>query len=129
MGNKADLNEDIWIKFHAAYVIRIWVDIRKVHASKLTKCLTSIVIFQYRLVRWCKFEIHTIGRHEGHEGIHTGYQQESLQSELNMIHIDFAILNSHVTVIFKNYQKHKFFCGKTEKFKIAVFFPAVYPCI
>ena len=46
-----------------------------------------------------------------------------------MIQIDFAILNSHVTVIFKIYRKHKFLCGKTEKCKIAVFFPAIYPCV
>ena len=32
------------------------------HTGKLTKCLTSIVIFQYHLVRWCKLEIHKIGR-------------------------------------------------------------------
>ena len=46
-----------------------------------------------------------------------------------MTHIDFAILNSHATVINKIYQKHKFLCGKTEKFKIAVLFPAIYSCI
>ena len=39
-----------------------------------------------------------------------------------MPHKDFAILNSHVS-------KAPIFCGKTEKFKIAVFFPAIYPCI
>ena len=32
------------------------------HTSKLTKRLTSIVIFQYHLARWCKLRIHTIGR-------------------------------------------------------------------
>ena len=126
MGNKADLDGDIWIKFHVVFVIRIWVDIRKMHTSKLTKSLTLIVIFQYRLARWCKLEIHTIGRPSG---IHTGYKEESLQWELNMTHIDFVILNSHVTVIFKIYLRHKFLCCKTEKFKIALFFPAIYPCI
>ena len=44
-------------------------------------------------------------------------------------HIDFAILNSHVTVIFKIYQKHKVLCGKTENFKVAVALPAIYPYI
>ena len=96
------------------------------HTSKLTKSVTSSVIFQYHLVRWCKLEIHTIGRSSG---IHTGYKQESLQRELNISHIDCTVLNSHVTVTFKIYLKHKFLCGKTEKFKIAVFFPAIYPCI
>ena len=89
------------------------------HASKLTKSLTSIVIFQYRFVRWCKLKIHTIGRPSG---MGTGYKQESLQWELDMIQIGFlAILNSHVTVIFKIYLRHTFLCGKTEKFKI-------FPC-
>ena len=45
-----------------------------------------------------------------------------------MTHIDFAILNSHVTVIFNIYLKHKCLRGKTDKFKISNF-PAIYPCI
>ena len=61
--------------------------------------------------------------------MHTGYKQESLQRELHITHIDFAILNSHVIVIFKIYLKHKFLCRKTEKLKIPVFIPAIYPCI
>ena len=105
---------------------RVWVDIRKMHTSKLSKSLTSIVFFQYRLVKWCNLEIHTNGRPSG---IHTGYKQEILQWELNMTHIDFAILNSHVTVIFNIYLRHKFLCGKTKKIKIALFFSAIYPCI
>ena len=27
------------------------------------------------------------------------------------------------------YQKHQFLCGKTEKFKMAAFFSAIYPSI
>ena len=47
-----------------------------------------------------------------------------------MIRIDLAILNSHETCyIFKIYQKHQFFYDKTEKFKIAIFSPAIYSCI
>ena len=46
-----------------------------------------------------------------------------------MTNIDFVILNTHVTYIFKIYQKHQFFCGKTKKCKIALFFPAIYPCL
>ena len=76
--NKSDLDGDIRIKFHVVYVIRIWVDIRKMHIGKLTKCLTLIVIFQYHIARWWKLEIHTIGRSST---IHTGYKQEILQRE------------------------------------------------
>ena len=84
------------------------------HTSKSTESLTSIVIFQYHLVRRCKLEIHAIG---GPSDIHTGYgHKKSLQRELNMIHTYFAILNSHVTFMFKIYQKHKFLFGKAEKF-------------
>ena len=37
--------------------------------------------------------------------------------ELKMTHIDFAILNTHVTVIYLRFmEKHQFLCGKTEKF-------------
>ena len=96
------------------------------HTSKLTKSLTSIFIFQHRLVRWCKLDIHTIGRPKY---INTGYKQKNLQRESNITHINFAIVNSHVRVIFKIYQEQKILCGKTEKFKIGVFFPALYPCI
>ena len=96
------------------------------YTSKLTKSFTSIIIFQYHLVRWCKLEIDTIGKPSG---IQTGYKQESLQRNLNMTHIDFSILYSHVAVIFKICLKHKFLCGKTEKSKIAIFFPAIYPFI
>ena len=47
-----------------------------------------------------------------------------------MTHKDFAVLNSHVTVIYLRFIKNtSFFCSKTEKFKIAAFFPAIYPCI
>ena len=62
VGNKSAFVGYIKIKFHVVYVIIIWVDIRKMHTSKLTKCLTSIVIFQYLLVRWCKLQIYTIDR-------------------------------------------------------------------
>ena len=48
-----------------------------------------------------------------------------------MTHMDSAILNNHAvnSYILKIYQRHHFFGGKTEKFKIAAFFPAIYPCI
>ena len=58
-----------------------------------------------------------------------GYKQESLQGELKMIHIDYVILNSHVTVFYLRFVKRNFFCGKTEEFKIAIFFPPIYPCV
>ena len=72
------------------------------YSSKLTKCFTSIVIFQYHLVRWCKLKIHITGRPSG---VHAGYQQESLQRELDMTYIDFTILNSHVTIIYLRFIK------------------------
>ena len=41
-----------------------------------------------------------------------------------MTHIEVAILNT-MEQLFKIYEKHQFLFGKTEKFKIAVFFPAI----
>ena len=67
------------------FVIRIWVDIRKMHIGKLTKRLTLIVIFQYHIARWWKLEIHTIGRSSA---IHTGYKQEILQRERERVKYD-----------------------------------------
>ena len=48
-----------------------------------------------------------------------------------MTHLDFVILNNHVSnsYIVKIYQEHQFLCGKKEKLEIAVFSPAIYPCI
>ena len=70
------------------------------HTSKLTKCLASIVIFHYHLVRWCKLQIHTISRlSDLSVGLYTGYKQEGLHWELKMTNIDFAILNSHLRFI------------------------------
>ena len=47
-----------------------------------------------------------------------------------MTHIDFVILNSHVSVIYLRIIKSTiFFFGKTETFIIAVFFHAIYPSI
>ena len=62
------------------------------HTSKLRNCLTSIIIFQDHLVSWCKLE-HTIGRPlDLSVGvIHAGCKEESLQRELKMTHIDFAM--------------------------------------
>ena len=119
------------IKFHVAYVIKISADIRKIHNNKLIKCLTSIVIFQYHVLRQCKLEIHTIVRPSTFRYkcgcIHTSHKQESLQSELKITHKDFAILNSHVTVIYLRFIKITNFLW--QKFKIAVFLAAICPCI
>ena len=104
------------------------------HTSKLTKCFTSIVIFQYHLVRWCKLQIHTIGRPSDLSvgvytqviNMHTGY----LHRELTMTHIDFSILSNHVTVIYLRFIKStNFYVVTQKKIKIAVFFPAICPCI
>ena len=110
-GNKSDFGGDIQIKFHVVYVIKIWVDIRKMHTSKLTNCLASIVIIQYHLARWCKFEIHTIDRPSDLSvDVYTGYKQGSLQRELKMTSIDFAILNSYVAVTHLRFIKSTNFC-------------------
>ena len=40
--------------------------------SKLTKFLISIDIFQYHPLRWCKLQIHTIGRpSDPSQGVYT----------------------------------------------------------
>ena len=50
--------------------------------SKLTNCLTSIVIIQYHLVRWCKVEIYTTDRPSDLSvGVYKGYKQENLQRD------------------------------------------------
>ena len=51
-------------------------------------------------------------RYQARKGLHIG--------QLKLTQINFAMLNSHVIVIFKIYQKPLFLCGKTEKLKIAV---------
>ena len=74
------------MKFNVVYVIIIWVDIRKIYISKLNKCLTSIVTFQYHLARWYKLQTHAIagGPSDLNVGAYTGYRQESLHRELKM---------------------------------------------
>ena len=59
--------------------------------------------------------------------IHTGYKPEGLNRKLKMTHIDFAILNSHVTVIYLRFIKITILSGKIKKNKIAVFFHVIYP--
>ena len=80
------------------------------HTSKLIKCSTSVVIFHYHLFRWVKSQIHTIDRLSDlsvGRCIHTGYKQEGLHRELKMTHIDFGILNSHVTIIYHIYSSER----------------------
>ena len=72
--------------------------------SKLTKSLTSIVIFQYGIVKWWKLEVHTISRPSD---IHTGYKQEILQRER------------------VKYDPHDM--AKQKKVKIAQLFLDIYP--
>ena len=40
--------------------MNIWVYMRKMKTSKLTKCSTSIIILYYNLAWWCKLQIRTI---------------------------------------------------------------------
>ena len=50
--------------------------------------------------------------------IHTGYKQGSLQRRLKMTHKDFAILNSHVTVMYLTFIKStNFFVVKQKNLK------------
>ena len=50
--------------------------------------------------------------------IHTGYKQESLQRELKMTHMNFAILNNYVTVIYLRFTKSSnFFVVKRNNLK------------
>ena len=63
--------------------------------------MTSVVIFHYHLVSCCKLQFHAIGRPSDLSmGVYTGYQaRRSTQGQLKITHINFAILNSHVTVV------------------------------
>ena len=97
------------------------------YTSKLTKYLTSIVIFHCHLVRLCKMEIHTICRPSNL--IHTGYKQEDLSRDLKLTHINFTILISHVTVSYLRFIKTTNCYVVKQKNKMAVFFPVIYPCI
>ena len=118
IGNKSDLDGEMQIKLHVVHVIIIWFHIRKMHTSKLNICLTSFIIFQYHLVRWgvnWNIQLVDLQIFSGCT-IHTGYKQESLQRELKMTHIDFAILNSHVTVIYLR-SKAPFFVVKQKNLK------------
>ena len=89
------------------------------HTSKLTKCLTKLSSLITTLSGGanCKFtQLVDIQISAQCGCIHTGYKQEGLLRQLKINHIDFAVLNSHVKVIYlKIYQKHFFSCTKTEK--------------
>ena len=89
------------------------------HTSKFTKCLTSTVIFQYHLDRWCKLQIHTIDRlSDLGVGIHTDDKQDGLHRKLKMTHVDFSILNNHVTVAYLRFMKStNFYVIKKKNFK------------
>ena len=54
------------------------------------------------------------------------YKQEGLHRDLKMTHIDFAILNNDVTVIYLRFIKSTNFRVVKPKFKIAVFFSAIF---
>ena len=95
------------------------------YTSNLTKYLTSIAIFRCHLVRLCKMEIHTTGRPSNL--IYTGYKQEGLSRDLELTHINFALLNSHVTVIYLRFIKTTNCYVVKQKSKMAVFFLVIYP--
>ena len=104
------------------FVINIWIDIRKMHTSKLTNYLTYIVVFQHHFVRWCKLGFNQLVDLQIQVWVYThrGVYTQAISKKVyrgKMTHIDFPILNCHETVMF-----FYFFCGKIENFKIAVFF-------
>ena len=100
IGNKSDLDRDINF-FHVVYAIRVSVDTRKINQVFDINCHLSIPCCQVMQIEnsynWCGC-------------IHTGYKQESLRMELKMTHLDFFILNSHVTVTFLRFIKSSNFC-------------------
>ena len=59
--NKRPWSLAIGERVYAIYVIRIWVQIKKMYTSKWIKCLTLTVIFHCHLNRWNKLKIHAIG--------------------------------------------------------------------
>ena len=80
----------------------MWVYIRRISTSKLTKCWTSIVIFQYHLVRWCKLQIHTIGRASDRR---VGVYTHDINKKVYMTRMGFPILNDHITVTYLKFIK------------------------
>ena len=63
---------------------------------------------------------------------HRGYKQEGLHREIKMTHIDFAFLNSHVTVIYLRFIKNTYFYVekennlKSKSLYISVLFILIY---
>ena len=109
------------IKSHVVNVIRTWVDIRNIHNSKLAfevfdiNCHLSIppcqVMQNGNSYNWEIFRFKC-------GCIHTGYKQGNLQRELKVTHKDFAILNSHKTVIYLLFIKiPNFFVAKQKNLK------------
>ena len=103
----------------------MWVNIRKISTSKLIKCWTSIVIFQYHLVRRCKLQIHTIGRASD---LRVGVYTHDINKKVYMTRMGFPILNSHMTVTYLKFIKSTNLYVVKQKFKITVFFLPIYPC-
>ena len=76
--------------------------VKKIPTSKLIKCWISIVIFQYHLVRWCKLQIHAIGRASD---LGVGVCTHDINKKVYMTHMGFPILNSHITVTYLKFIK------------------------
>ena len=82
------------MKFH---VVQVYI--RKIHTSKLTKCLHHLSLSPQQVVQIANSSNQqTITSQCG--CIHTRYEQEGLHWELKMTHIYFTILNSGLPVMY-----------------------------
>ena len=75
--------------------------------------MTSVIIFHCDLASWDKLQIHTsCWTFNFHVGVHTyAIKQEIVytQGQLKLTHMNFAILNSHVTVMYLRFIKNTIF--------------------
>ena len=98
----------------------IIIDIWKMYISKLTKYLTSVIIFHYHLFSWFKLQIHIIGGTSDLSlVVYTVCQARIFtQAQWKITHINFVILNSNVIVIYLRFVKSTYFhAGKQESWK------------
>ena len=73
--------------------------------------MTFIVIFNYHLVNWCKFQIHAVARPSDFMwvSIHQAKQEKVyIQEQLKLIHINVSTLNSHITIIYLRFIKNNY---------------------
>ena len=85
------------------------------------------------MINLCELQIHTIGRPSD---LSIGVYAQIIDKKVDIRSyndphrlVGVAYLSYITNYIRVVYEKHQFLCGKAEKTKIAVFFPAIYPCI